>query len=348
MSAISRKQRKAKRRQERLRQLKHQQRSLPKDETYDEDADEGPLETWEDEREENPALPSQFTMERFMRAMHLAIKEKDFASPEDLNAYMAKLSPGDIDRITDEAAASDPIAQAQDLAYQAMEAPTPFEAARKAKQALELNPDCVDALTVKAYTAAHSEEEMIDLYRKAVEAGERTLGKELFEDQKGHFWGILETRPYMRARLDLANLLKKDGRLLDAINHYEALLELNPNDNQGVRDLLVGAYLAAGNLEGARRLISKFEKDVSATFAWSRVLERALSKDWTGASKALDEARNANHFVEDYFKGKKPLPRNLPDHYSFGDEREAAVCARFTGEAWARHPDAVKWLQDMG
>jgi len=29
---------------------------------------------------------------------------------------------------------------------------------------------------------------------KGVEAGERALGKEAFERDRGHFWGVLETR----------------------------------------------------------------------------------------------------------------------------------------------------------
>ena len=48
----------------------------------------------------------------------------------------------------------------------------------------------------------------------------------------------------MRARLNLAGLLRAVGLEQDAITHFEALLELNPNDNQGVRDLLLGSYLA--------------------------------------------------------------------------------------------------------
>jgi len=43
--------------------------------------------------------------------------------------------------------------------------------------------------------------------------------------------------------MELAQLLRGAGRAEDAICHFEALLELNPNDNQGVRDILLGCYL---------------------------------------------------------------------------------------------------------
>ena len=39
-----------------------------------------------------------------------------------------------------------------------------------------------------------------DYYAKGVEAGELALGPKGFKQYAGHFWGFLETRPYMRAR----------------------------------------------------------------------------------------------------------------------------------------------------
>ncbi|MDP2168388.1 MAG: hypothetical protein Q8J64_08670 [Thermodesulfovibrionales bacterium] len=51
-----------------------------------------------------------------------------------------------------------------------------------------------------AQETSKSLDEEIDLYRQGVEAGEMALGKKAFKEGVGHFWGILETRPYMRAR----------------------------------------------------------------------------------------------------------------------------------------------------
>ena len=79
------------------------------------------------------------------------------------------------------------------------------------------------------------------------------------------------------------------GLHLDAIHVYERMLQLNPNDNQGVRDPLLGLYLTAGDLKGAGALLNKYENDALANFAWGRVLERFLSDDHAGAKAA---ARN--------------------------------------------------------
>src|SRR3546814_19715015 len=77
---------------------------------------------------------------------------------------------------------------------------------------------------------AGSQQDALALYRQGVEAGERALGDE-FEGLSGHFWGFLQTRPYMRARAGLAITLWRLGDQQAAIDHYRAMLILNPNDN---------------------------------------------------------------------------------------------------------------------
>jgi len=97
-----------------------------------------------------------------------------------------------------------PVDRAQDLVYQAWEIPNPAKRISLAKQALGICPDCADAHMLLAEEQALNPEESIESFRRAVEAGERALGTACFEEDVGHFWGILETRPYMRARWALA------------------------------------------------------------------------------------------------------------------------------------------------
>src|SRR5262249_40949250 len=119
--------------------------------------------------------------------------------------------------------------RAQKLAYDAMEAADPDRAAALARQALALDPECSDALYVLALNAAGSRQEQVNLLEQAVAAAERRLGgQSYFEENRGNFWGILETRPYMRVRAALADILRGEGRLAEAVGHYEALLGLNP------------------------------------------------------------------------------------------------------------------------
>jgi tetratricopeptide (TPR) repeat protein len=291
--------------------------------------------------------PSHFASEQMLRDVHRTLEGKKFASKDELNSFLQSLVGKNLEGVLGSRAERHPKEKAQDLAYRALEAENPVEAVALAGQALELDPDCVDALAALALYTAKSREQYISNMQKAVEVGERSLGKDFFEENRGHFWGLLETRPYMRARYDLASALHQIGRVSEAVGHFEGLLELNPNDNQGVRYTLLGCYLLLGNLEGARRLLKENEEESSATLCWGRVLERYLSTDLEGASSALTEARKENPHVEPYLTGKKKPPRLLPEYYSRGDEDEAIYCMTNLGAAWERHPDAAKWLQTV-
>jgi len=289
-------------------------------------------------------LSSRLVTEKVMRDVHRVMQGQEFQSIEEANAFLARLAGPGLKEALKKAPTLSPQQEAQELAYRAMEAPTRTRALPLAQQALAKDPDCVDALVTLAAASARSVEDLIAGLERAVEAGERSLGAQYFEENKGHFWGMLETRPYMRARQQLADLLLDAGRVSEAIGHFEALLDLNPNDNQGVRDILLGCYLAGDDLDDAHRLLRVYDEDASAVFAWGRTLERVLSGDFKGAEHALKYARNHNRFVELYLTGKKKLPRAMPDSYSFGSEAEALICMESMGEAWAGHPEALIWL----
>jgi tetratricopeptide (TPR) repeat protein len=138
------------------------------------------------------------------------------------------------------------IEKAQDLIYDAWERATARSRIALARKALAITPLCADAYSILA-EEARSVEEARDLYARGVEAGELELGRKGFKEYAGHFWGFLETRPYMRARAGLAGALLKLGEGEAAIGHYRDMLELNPGDNQGIRYVLTGCLLRRGD-----------------------------------------------------------------------------------------------------
>jgi tetratricopeptide (TPR) repeat protein len=286
-------------------------------------------------------------MEKMMRELVARLEGEDgVVTSDDLNALLSSFGgPSANDRLSDrETDAKD---EAQQIAFEAMDAESEAQARKLAKRALKLDPDCVDALVVMVDLDARTRREMIVGLQKAVEAGERSLGAKFIRENKGHFWMLLETRPYMRALELLARALSNAGINADAIRIYEKMLELNPNDNQGVRDPLLGLYLAVSDLAGAGRLLKKYKEDSMANFAWGRVLERLLAADRAGAQAALKKARAANPFVELYLTARKPLPEDPPEMYSPGSEEEAVLCLNNLGVAWAEHKEAAFWLFDQ-
>jgi tetratricopeptide (TPR) repeat protein len=214
-----------------------------------------------------------------------------------------------------------------------------------ALRAVRLNAACLDARVLLAIAAGGPPGELIEELQTIVGVGEADLGHDFFKQNRGEFWGLIETRPYMRARHNLAHELYKAGRIAEAIHHYEAMLQLNPDDNQGLRYSLLGHYLEVDDLDGALRLLQTYGDEPFAMFLWARVLERYLSGDLIGAVDALQQARRQNPHVEPFLVGKAKLPKNRPDYHGTGDVTEAMTCMDAIGPAWKKHREAVQWLK---
>ncbi|KAH8587615.1 hypothetical protein B0O99DRAFT_694277 [Bisporella sp. PMI_857] len=74
-------------------------------------------------------------------------------------------------------------------------------------------------------------------------------GATIFEEEAGHFWGIHETRAYMRARYALVEALLKVKTLYavkSALDHIMDMLRLCRGDNMGIRDLAPPLFLRLG------------------------------------------------------------------------------------------------------
>lgn len=242
------------------------------------------------------------------------------------------------------------VGEAQECFYNAMEARTEEETLMLLSQALELDPGNTDAwLVIVSHTPAMSADQEIAILRKIVAVGEERLGKKAFMEFAGHFWGFHETRPYMRARAALADALHRAGRIESSAAEVEAMLALNPGDNQGLRYRLLAFYLALRRMDDASRLLDRYadEVDHNTVLAWSKVLERFLSGKLDDASKAVAVAQKQNGFSKAFVLGHRKIPKNLPDSYSPGSKEEAACFAGDLQLAWNAHPEAKKWLAAM-
>lgn len=295
-----------------------------------------------------PTSGHSFAAERSLREVQALIEGQNFDSLEDLNAHLAELTRGG--RLSEMANAwkqDDPKWRAQELAYDALEMDDFVEALRLVNEALTLDKDCTDAQRLMVSLLPVELENRIELMREVVETAERNLGEIFFTKNTGHFWGAVSTRPYMRAKQNLGELLVEIGNLADAIAIFERMLELNPNDNQGMRYPLLGLYLATKRPEGADKLMSSYpdeEKTMGAS-AWARVLERWISNRSDEAETALAQARKVNPFVERYMSGECALPSEAPAYYRPGEESEAQVCARELAVAWTSLPAFRDWLR---
>lgn len=235
--------------------------------------------------------------------------------------------------------------RAQEKAFEAMEARTPRLRVKLAREALEISPLCSDAHLVLAWESAP--EEALPLIRQAVDAGRQALGETTFEEDAGDFWGLLETRPFMRALGELARALWEAGQQDEAVGHYNEMLRLNPNDNQGVRYSLATALIEARREGEAEALLKRYRDDSSAWWAWSEALLAFRREGITeGSRKALRRAVAVNRHVPKYLSGAKAMPKRLPDYIGLGDENEAVAYVHDAAKGWAATEGALVWLRE--
>ena len=290
-------------------------------------------------------LPDRRAMERFTAEVGRFLAQSEFASLEDANRAIGERFQGSLDAMP--STASNPLEQAQDLAYRAFEA-RGRRRVQLARKALELSRDCADAWVILGKHATDLEPAR-ELYAEGVSAGERALGPKVFEKEAGHFWNTVETRPYMRARLGLAQVLEELGRRDEAMHHYRELLRLNSNDNQGVRDRLLPVLLISGRGDEAAALLDRYDEDAGAVWRYGHALVTFRREgDSAAARDRLREALRANRRVAKYLGGAVALPDQDPETYAFGSEEEAVIAARTLAEAWSATPGAAAWLAAAG
>jgi tetratricopeptide (TPR) repeat protein len=275
---------------------------------------------------------------------------RSFESLDEANAAIERAQADGLFEKGAEAAAGRPLTaleQAQELAYDAMEATGRLKV-KLARRALALSEDCGDACIILA-EATSSPEEARDWYQRGVDAGARALGPERLAALAGEFWGHLETRPYMRARLGLAQILRELGQEDVALDHYRELLRLNPNDNQGVRYLLLPTLLEQGRDEEADRLIAEYEGDIQAMWPYAKALRTfRVHGDGDRARAALRTAVASNPLVARYLLAPEAIPPYAPPHFALGSTEEGAYVAEGLHAAFDTTLGALAWLRATG
>lgn len=177
--------------------------------------------------------------------------------------------------------------KAYDLYEQAMESYNPSEIRKLLKQALRLYPNFTDA-KIELTFLIEDEFKRLKEFEKLEKLEKEYLENEGYftEDNISHFYGILETRPYIRLVYSIASLYQEMGSYRKAIELYENIIELNKNDNMGARYSLMGLYAMLEEPEKMFAIIKRYPEDSIPTHLFQFVLAYK-QLDYTKARKHL-------------------------------------------------------------
>jgi tetratricopeptide (TPR) repeat protein len=282
--------------------------------------------------------------ERFSKQIGDLLSGKEFSSKEEIQKFLKDA----VDKYEDfEPPEKTPLDKAQDLVYDAWESDEE-EAVRLAKEALKISPDCADAYVILA-EATEDVKKALKLYEKGIKAGERVLGKDFLEDEEniGHFWGMVSTRPYMRAKYGYAECLWALGRKEEALEHFKDMLRLNPNDNQGVRYTLINYFIVCDRDTEAWELLKKYN-EYSAFWVYSRALLTFRKEGKSAiADTLLQNAFKVNKYVAEILTGERKISESSPRAYSPGSIQEAEIYARHALDAWSESENSFIWISKV-
>lgn len=227
--------------------------------------------------------------------------------------------------------------------------PKPKKSAGKAKSSKKKSGEQSNDLDdlVEDALSQRSPKKTLEKLENALQLGEQQLSAE-FRDHVGKFWLIVETRPYMRARLALVNFLTAQGQHEDSIGHMEEMLRLNPNDNQGVRWLLLEWYCNMNWLDKAWRLLDEYPDEVTPFMALTRIcLEFQKSGPSEASASRLQIQLEQNPYIAPKLLDQDSVSPYPIESFEVGEEDEADAYCQCFRALWKSTPEALPWLSSV-
>ena len=196
---------------------------------------------------------------------------------------------------------------ADDWLELAEEADSDEEALKCARKALRLEPDNLDAERMVIQYGELEELEKLKALKLAVARGTEQMKREglLEKDTIGKFWGVLETRPYMRLRRAYMDALTDLGMLGRAAEEGADMLKLSTADNLGVRYSLMHIYVQLEREKEALELHHLFEDSEETQMLLPLSMLYFKKEDWKTAEKYLRRLEKANPDTRKFMQAMK-------------------------------------------
>lgn len=216
-----------------------------------------------------------------------------------------------------------PLDDAYEILEEAQYARNEKEAIKLAKKAYETSSECFDAILFQCDLEENGIKRM-KLLDEGLEYEKNRLIKEKYfaKENIGHFYGIFETRPYIRGLVIKAEYLLEEGKLRQASNICKEVLRLNPNDNLGSRYLLMAIFAVLEEEKDMLELYEEYpEENLEMLFPLFALYYKLGNEKKAKEYLSMINECNSN-FVK-YFNGTiKESKKVTPGYYSLGDSSE--------------------------
>lgn len=315
----------------------------------DNDSGDDAEDTWRESGDEDAGEPSRpragrFDHERWIRRLDSVLQRHEFANARAFRRFLES------DEHRREAEEFDGLLtieeESQELAYLAMEAGDDDTAENYVRDAVALDPDCVDARVLLSFFVTDDLDERIWLLERAVDCGRWRFESAKTGDHRDHYLGRIEAKPLQRALHSLAETLIEAGEEDEAEKLFEESSKL-PSDlgDDDAKYLFVVFLLRVGKVDKVRLAIEHLpDQDVARD--WCSILERFVAGEREEAEQMLSEVRPRNFHVESYLSGEQTPPPETSRETLSDEQDDALWIASMLRPAWEAHPEALEWLRN--
>jgi tetratricopeptide (TPR) repeat protein len=169
-------------------------------------------------------------------------------------------------------------------------------------------------------------------------------------------WIRIANRPILRAIHSYGLELIKEGKFEKAIEEFEFIININPNDNQGVRYLIINCLFALDRPADIFKLDKQYPDDYSVEFLYGKFLAYYLLNEKEKAKEQFEIAKRAYPFVaEELIKTKHIFPADEFDTqygmdgygYPIGSKQEAFDYWDTTKMFWKKAKGIIGFIKTI-
>ena len=160
-------------------------------------------------------------------------------------------------------------------------------------------------------------------------------------------WVMADNRPALRCLVHLIFLQERYGNDDAAEELAEKLLSLNPDDNHGLRIMVINARLRRGDNNSALALAGQYPGDLNPDLSYGRVLALYRLERHTEARDALNDAVADLPKIPRFLSAKRiRKPKLEPFGTLLGGDDQAWCYREEMRDVWVTTPGALEWLRN--
>lgn len=295
---------------------------------------------------EDPRLINPIIIERLSYIQHKMMGDQEYESIGEVEAAMERI----VGKNMDEYEPKNDIERAQILVYDGYEENDNDRKRELALKALEYDELCADAYTLLGFAEVDNAPKALEYFRMGETMFRQRYNEAYFKKNKGEFFYIIETRPYIRNLYYTMLLCEMLEQFDEAIKAGMSILELCKDDQMGAYHRVIMLLVTRDRWDEVEKLLDRgtnSDENLPELYFVKSMFYFHIKKDYRKALEFGENFFNYNEYIDRFFAAQY-----VPDlHDNLNDSEAEANAKEFLSEfmiAFVKNGDRVKsWMSFM-